>query len=299
MVPPLLRLGYAALTLAPAAAPAEPTLAQSLGLAAAPLAPAAAALPYPKPWQLALALAWVVNNLAVRVPGRYDGQSEMASEKPTAATANLFSPAGWAFAIWGPIFGGEWLMMLYLLNVPAAAPLGAAAAPGWCAACAAQSAWCATFRPSVCGPATLWLPAGLLAATGACLGVAHRAIRSTGHGPAHQRIAERPVTLHYGWITAAALVNLNNWLARRGSSVRLKEVAAQGSVALAVATAAAVTITTRDPIFPLVIAWALAAVAADGGKSARGLVPDAVLDRVRNAARTGVGFAALLVCTQL
>ena len=33
-------------------------------------------------------------------------------------------------------------MMLYLTNVPAAAALGAAASPGWCAATAAQVAWC-------------------------------------------------------------------------------------------------------------------------------------------------------------
>jgi len=45
-------------------------------------------------------------------------------------------------------------------------------------------AWCAAFRPSVCGPRTLWLPAVLLAATGVGLGVSHRAIRSVGHGGA-------------------------------------------------------------------------------------------------------------------
>ena len=108
----------------------------------------------------------------------------MAAEKPTAATANLFTPSGWAFAIWGPIFLGEWLMMLYLTNVPSAATLGAAAAPGWCAATAAQVAWCAAFRPSVCGPSMLWVPAALLAATGVGLGVAHRAIRNVGHSGA-------------------------------------------------------------------------------------------------------------------
>ena len=47
-----------------------------------------------------------------------------------------------------------------------------------------QVAWCAAFRPSVCGPRTLWLPAALLAATGVGLGVSHRAIRSVGHGGA-------------------------------------------------------------------------------------------------------------------
>ena len=56
---------------------------------------------------------------------------------------------------------------------------------------------------------------------------------------------------------------------------------------------------TRDPIFAAVIAWALAAVAADGSHAARGLVADATLDRLRKAARAGCGLAVLLACTQV
>lgn len=56
---------------------------------------------------------------------------------------------------------------------------------------------------------------------------------------------------------------------------------------------------TRDPIFAAVIAWALAAVAADGSRAARGLVDDATLDRLRKAARAGCGLAVLLACTQI
>ena len=47
------------------------------------------------------------------------------------------------------------------------------------------------------------------------------------------------------------------------------------------------------------IAWALAAVAADGSRAARGLVDDATLDRLRKAARAGCGLAVLLACTQI
>ena len=257
----------------------------------------------PMRWQLALSAAWATNMLAVAIPGRYDGRSAMAADKPTAATANLFTPAGWAFIIWAPIFLGEWLMMLYLTNVPAAAPLGRAMAPGWIAAVSAQVGWCATFRPSVCGPATLWLPAALLAATGAGLSVAHRAVRSSG-GAAGLRgcanaLVRWPVTLHFGWVVAASLVNGNNWLARSGSALSVREAAAYASVAAAVAVAAYVTATTRDPVFAAVIAWALAAVAADGASGARGLIADGRLDRIRNAARGGCALAVVLVCSQL
>ena len=121
-LPTALRLAYAALTLKPL--PPPPLESSSWFGAATTTAAAPVSLPFPQGWQVRLALAWVANNLAVRIPGRYDGQSLMAKEaKPTVETANLFAPAGWAFAIWAPIFVGEWLMMLYLTNVPAAAEL--------------------------------------------------------------------------------------------------------------------------------------------------------------------------------
>ena len=152
----------------------------------------------------------------------------------------------------------------------------------------------------MCGPGLLWVPALLLATTAVLLGVAHRAqAQLASVGPVANAVVRWPIALHFGWISAASLVALNNWLARRESSLVLRERAALGSVAAAVAAAAYVTASTRDPIFAVVIAWALAAVAADGAKSARGLVADAVLDRVRKAARAGCGLAALLVCSQL
>jgi hypothetical protein len=60
----------------------------------------------PEAWQVALAGVWALGQLAVAVPGRYDGLK--ITEGPiTARTANLFAPSGWAFAIWAPIFLGE------------------------------------------------------------------------------------------------------------------------------------------------------------------------------------------------
>ena len=298
LLPTLIRLSYALATRSAIVGNAPepvPSLWQTLGLAAqsVPTAPPRlAALPYPEMWQVSLAAAWAMNNIAVAVPGRYDGQSAMAAEKPTAATVNLFTPAGYAFIIWAPIFIGEWLMMLYLTNVKT--PLGAAVAPGWCAAAAAQSCWCATFRPNVCGPRSLWVPSLLLAATGAALSAAHRAIRRTPHGALGNALVRWPVALHFGWITAAALVNANNWLARTVVSVRAKEAAAHASALVAVAAAAYVSVTTADPIYAGVIAWALGWVAFDGARAARGLVPDAPLERVRSSAAAGGVLAASL-----
>ena len=295
VLPTLVRLVYALATREPLPMPPPPHLLERLGWLSPPPVALRRPLPLPAWWQVSIAAAWVGNNIAVMVPGRYDGQAAMAAERPQASTANLFSPSGYAFAIWAPIFLGEWLMMLYLTNVKT--PLGAAAAPSWSAATLAQMLWCGAFRPSVCGPALLWVPALLLATTGALLGVAHRAVRATGYDLWGNVLVRWPLTLHFGWITAASLVNFNNWLARVGRSLRTKEIAAHGSVLVALAAATYVSLSTADPIFAVVIAWALVAVAVDGGKAARGLVSDDVLDRVRWSVRAGAGAAALLVVT--
>jgi hypothetical protein len=296
VVPTLLRLSYALLTRPSIVVPADApeSLLQSLGFLAASTAPppVASPLPYPTAWQAFLALAWAANNIAVAIPGRYDGRSAMAAERLTAATANLFTPSGWAFIIWAPIFFGEMLMMLYLTSVKTT--LGAAVAPGWCGAALCQSAWCLSFRPSVCGYSLLWVPSILLAATGVFLGVAHDAIRKAGYGRLGNVLVRWPVTLHYGWITAATLVNTNNWISRTSGSLRVKEATAHASVLAAVCVAACVSKVTADPIFSGVIAWALAAVAVDGSRAARGLVDDRILDRVRWSARIGGTLAAAL-----
>ena len=75
----------------------------------------------------------------------------------------------------GPIFLGEMLLMLTLTvgtmggggGSNDLAVVGRAIAPGWCMGIATQVMWCVAFRPSVCGPALLWIPATLLAATAA------------------------------------------------------------------------------------------------------------------------------------
>lgn len=129
--------------------------------------------------------------------------------------------------------------------------------------------------------------------------MAHRAIRTIGYGSVGNALVRWPVALHFGWITAASLVNLNNYLARRGTPLRVREGAAYASVAAAVAAAAYVTASTGDPIFAAVIAWALAAVASDGARDARGLVSDTILNRVRKVVRVGCGLAVLLACSQI
>ena len=207
---------------------------------------------------------------------------------------------------------GEFFMMLALTagalgssaaadaSAPTLAHVGRAVAPGWCAGTAAQVLWCGAFRPSVCGPKMLWIPAALLAATAAGLGTAHRALRSLPGGralpPLTDALVRWPIVLHFGWITSASLVNWNNWLAHRGTAVSIKAFAACASAVLALGAAAFVYATTGDALFAFVVCWALSAVASDGAKDARGKVGAGTLSRVRSVVATcaAVAFAGLL-----
>ena len=167
-----------------------------------------------------------------------------------------------------------------------------------------QVGWCAAFRPEVCGPDLLWVPTVLLGGTAACLKVAHSSLGAVpspyAPGPLQglrdDLLVRWPLTLHFGWISAATLVNLNKFLALRGSSLRLKEAAALGSVLVAAVLAVSVFSATRDPLFGFVAAWALSAVASEGGKTARGLVPDENIDRVLVSAKTLAILVGLFTC---
>ena len=79
-----------------------------------------------------------------------------------------------------------------------------------------------------------------------------------------------PLALHHGWITAAAVVNVNSWLAvsdypNEISSAEFQARAAFISHAAAAFIGGRVSWTSKDPTFAGVIAWALYAIAADGG----------------------------------
>lgn len=56
-------------------------------------------------------VTYFINFVAVRVPGRMDGRA--AAGSTNVAQGRFFAPAGWAFAIWAPIFLGELIFVIY------------------------------------------------------------------------------------------------------------------------------------------------------------------------------------------
>eukprot|EP00435_Cladocopium_sp_Y103_P047556 s1157_g14.t1 len=81
--------------------------------------------------------------------------------------------------------------------------------PGWCGANACQIAWCFAFRPSLDTPQLLWISAVCLTGIAGFLSLAHRVLCEAKKERFRRpwRAVEVPLTLHFGWTTAAALVN--------------------------------------------------------------------------------------------
>jgi hypothetical protein len=176
-----------------------------------------------------------------------------------------------AFTIWAPIFLGELVSVSTQLFLPSSAPivsfLKQLTAP-YVVANAFQSLWTAAFRPKYTGVSKFISPA-LLGGTAFSLSKAHAAIAaSTQLSFGQYLLFGFPISLHFGWVTAAALVNFNGAVATFSDSVTAKTVAAVGHVSVIVAASlgAALTITRGAPVYGGVISWALLAVADGMGK---------------------------------
>lgn len=73
------------------------------------------------------------------------------------------------------------------------------------------------------------------------------------------------LSLHFGWVTCAALVNFNSYISLLQFSDKGKLNFSLASIVAAVGLGIAVTGTTGDPIYAGVVAWALTAVASEEG----------------------------------
>lgn len=124
-----------------------------------------------------------------------------------------------------------------------------------------QVLWCASFRPKYGTGAWMSVSFANLASTAYSLAQVHTA--TLGLTGWRYLLYGLPTSLHFGWITAASLVNLNGAVAMSAPSA--KAVAWLGHVSVVAATALGVFITwdRKAPVYGGVIAWALTAV-ADG-----------------------------------
>ena len=163
-------------------------------------------------------------------------------------------PAGWAFAIWGPIYLGEAIFCLAQIFDPSLAASIPVVTGPFVAANLFQSLWCASFRPSYNEGWHKYVSAAMLGGTAMSL----LAI------PPEPSIYFVPLMMHFGWTTAATLVNLNGSLSM-SANLSDSELVAAGHFSTVLATALGAGLTLAEgittPVYGMTIAWALAAVA--------------------------------------
>lgn len=224
------------------------------------------------------AAGFAINVSTVSIPGRLDGRQDEAMRggnlnpnestplsNSTTSTSNgtdvynrarnlsLVTPAGWAFAIWGPIYVGEAIFCTALfLPSSGLASLAPAITAPFVAANLFQTFWCASFRPeSFNGSWTTMISPLMLAGTAYSLSM----INAMAAG----NWFLVPITLHFGWTTAATLVNMNSSLAAFHDNDSLVTATGHASVVAATALGVGVTLAHATPAYGLTLAWALTA----------------------------------------
>ena len=126
-----------------------------------------------------------------------------------------------------------------------------------------QVLWTASFRPKYVGHA-LYVSSAMLSGIAFSLSRAHAVFSKAASklNPIEYLVYFLPMTLHFGWTTAAALVNVNgNVASRHNSSAKTIAWLGHGSAVAAAALGVWVTFTRQAPVYGGVIAWALAGCA--------------------------------------
>ena len=250
-------------------------------------------------WKVVNVASYAMNVISVSIPGRIDDQmaKEMKENKNNNNNSNkkdddrdddkndeqdrtknirrnskyrsLFTPAGYAFAIWGVIFTSEFVFVTRSSFFNTSDEAFAANATGFFAlANVLQSVWCFTFRDWTEEPKRHWINAFVLGAEALALWTAkERVFEVNGSFSKESRFVSVPLRTHFAWIVCACGINLNTVVAKVGSG-SAQMFAAIGTTFAATAIGAYSSLRRDDAATPLVFAWALYAIHKDGAHRA-------------------------------
>lgn len=225
-------------------------------------------------------MVYALSVYSVIQPGRYDGSStdvmyghlvEDGMKKMSTGKKgiSLFPPATWAFSIWGPIFIGECIMVHYqfatVRESDLISPLIREITGPYVTAQLFQTLWTASFRPRYNrGGYYKYLNVLNLAGAAYSLSFCHSAFTKIHIQYSHLEywLYFFPLTLHFGWVTAASLVCLNGMYVM-GKGAPAKSIAKLANISAIIASVigGGVTWTRWAPFYGGVISWALLAVA--------------------------------------
>ena len=151
-----------------------------------------------------------------------------------------------------------------------------------------QSLWCAAFRPTYNEGWYKYVSVVMLGGTAYSLSFVHAIAQTTIAVPWWYFL---PLTVHFGWTTAATLLNLNGSLAM-DRDTNDSTLVALGHASAVVATLLGVTLAPTAPAYGLTVAWALAACA--DGMTKRLNDPQSQQNQSSSTLRTGASVQRVL-----
>lgn len=186
----------------------------------------------------------------------------------------LVTPDGYAFAIWGVIYIGLIAYSIYqALPAQRTDSVCQQISLALIGACVLQMAWVLAFLLY-----QFWLSVALMFAIVGCLWVAYLRSRSVRPTRTRRWLLQSPISVYFGWITVAAVVNVasaiyatpvqDDPLLGQPYSLVTNEVFGLGAevwtvILMIVSASIAARIAWRhsDAAYPAVTAWALSAIA--------------------------------------
>lgn len=223
-------------------------------------------------WQwvtvVAVLMAIAINYLSNAYPPAGKNTGEVAN---TILSGVLITPEGYAFAIWGLIYIGLIAYSGYQLLPGQREKSGVAKASyGLIGACIFQMLWLYAFLTF-----NFWLSVVPMAGILICLAFAYIQTRSVKPTRKARWLMQAPMSVYFGWITVAAVVNVAGALYMTNRSPEPVEtvlgVVNSASTNDIVWTAvmmcvsagigALVALKYKDAVYPGVVVWALVAIA--------------------------------------
>jgi hypothetical protein len=207
-----------------------------------------------------VAFVILVNWLANAVPFNGQTTGEVITKDPT-----LFQPAGWAFTIWGLIYALLAVFVVYfVLPMGRRNPFAQRIAPWLAIANVANIAWLLVWHFEFF-PLSMALILILLGSLAVIYTLLHWRRKGEREATNAERYALWPLaSIYLGWITVASMANAVLLMDRRGWNGPFSlEWWSVIFLLVAIVASAFFGFLRRDAAYPLVIAWAAAAIAVE------------------------------------
>lgn len=199
----------------------------------------------------AFVLVLAMNTLSNVLPLNSQTMPEISAKYPS-----LFTPAGFTFSIWGVIYLGLMIFVIYQA-LPSQRDNDAISRISrlFQLSCLANAAWIVVWHYDL-----LWLSLLImLLLLASLIGIYRQLLDEVEHAPVSQHLAlHLPFSLYTGWITVATIANVSVLQTANGWDSAGLTAISWTLVKLAVAGAIGATVISRvgDAVFILVIAWA-------------------------------------------